>query len=163
MRRGEVDAVVGPRSAVFAPLPRLGLLVVDEAHDAAYKQAEAPRYDARTVARVRAHREGAVLLLGSATPSMEQEHAAREGGLVRLALPARPDARSRADVEVVDLRGEAARPGDHGRVLFAARTIALRSSRLRTTSETTRCAQLSALTLTVVTLPRIARKCRGSR
>lgn len=125
VRRGEVDAVVGPRSAVFAPLPRLGLLVVDEAHDAAYKQAEAPRYDARTVARVRAHREGAVLLLGSATPSMEQEHAAREGGLVRLALPARPDARSRADVEVVDLRGEAARPGDHGRVLFAARTIEL--------------------------------------
>ena len=125
VRRGEVDAVVGPRSAVFAPLPRLGLLVVDEAHDGAYKQAEAPRYDARTVARVRAHREGAVLLLGSATPSMEQEHAAREGGLVRLALPARPDARSRAAVEIVDLRGEAARPGDHGRVLFAARTIEL--------------------------------------
>lgn len=124
-RRGEVDAVVGPRSAVFAPLPRLGLIVVDEAHDGSYKQAEAPRYDARTVARVRAHGESAVLLLGSATPSMEQEQAARDGGLIRLVLPARPTARDRAAVEVVDLRGEPARPGDHGRVLFASRTIEL--------------------------------------
>ncbi len=124
-RRGEVDAVVGPRSAVFAPLPRLGLIVVDEAHDASYKQAEAPRYDARTVARVRAHGESAVLLLGSATPSMEQEQSARDGGLVRLVLPDRPTARGRAAVEVVDLRGEPARPGDHGRVLFASRTIEL--------------------------------------
>ncbi len=124
-RRGEVDAVVGPRSAVFAPLPRLGLVVVDEAHDAAYKQAEAPRYDARTVARVRAHGEGAVLLLGTATPAMEQEQAARDGGLVRLVLPARPGARARAAVEVVDLRDEPSRPGDHGRVLFASRTVEL--------------------------------------
>lgn len=124
-RRGDVDVVVGPRSAVFAPLPRLGLIVVDEAHDGSYKQAEAPRYDARTVARVRAHREGAVLLLGSATPSMEDEQAARDGRLVRLALPDRPGARTRAAVEVVDLRGEEARPGDHGRVLFATRTVEL--------------------------------------
>ena len=124
-RRGEVDAVVGPRSAIFAPLPRLGLIVIDESHDASYKQAEAPRYDARSVARVRSHGESAVLLLGSATPSMEQEQAARDGGLVRLVLPARPTARGRADVEVVDLRGEPARPGDHGRVLFALRTIEL--------------------------------------
>ncbi len=121
-RKGSVDVVVGPRSAVFAPLPRLGLLVVDEAHDASYKQAEAPRYDARTVARVRAHEEGAVLLLGTATPAMEQEQAARDGRLTRLVLPERPGARRRADVEVVDLREEEARPGDHGRVLLAART-----------------------------------------
>ncbi len=124
-RRGEVDAVVGPRSAVFAPLPSLGLVVVDEAHDASYKQAEAPRYDARTVARVRTHAEGAVLVLGTATPSMEQEQAARDGGLTRLVLPERPGARARAGVEVVDLRGEPARDGDHGRVLFAARTVEL--------------------------------------
>jgi primosomal protein N' (replication factor Y) len=124
-RRGEVDAVVGPRSAVFAPLPRLGLIVIDEAHDGSYKQAEAPRYDARTVARVRAHGEGAVLLLGSATPSMEQEQAARDGSLIRLVLPERPGARGRAAVEVVDLRDEPARSGDHGRVLFAARTVEL--------------------------------------
>lgn len=124
-RRGEVDAVVGPRSAIFAPLPRLGLVVVDEAHDASYKQAEAPRYDARTVARVRAHREGAVLLLGSATPSMEDEQAARDGRLPRLVLPVRPGEKERARVEVVDLRSEAARAGDHGRVLFATRTVEL--------------------------------------
>lgn len=124
-RRGDVDAVVGPRSAVFAPLPRLGLVVVDEAHDASYKQAETPRYDARTVARVRAHAEGAVLLLGTATPSMEQEQAARDGGLTRLVLPERPGARGRAAVEVVDLRGVPARAGDHGRVLFAGRTLEL--------------------------------------
>jgi primosomal protein N' (replication factor Y) len=104
-RRGEVDAVVGPRSAVFTPLPRLGLLVLDEAHDGAYKQGESPRYDARAVARVRSHEEGITLVLGSATPSMEQELAARAGRLTRLALPERP--------------GE----GDHGRVLFAPRTI----------------------------------------
>ena len=127
-RRGEVDAVVGPRSAVFAPLPRLGLIVVDEAHDASYKQAEAPRYDARTVARVRAHGEGAVLLLGSATPSMEDEQAARDGHLPRLVLPSRPGARERAAVEVVDLRDELPRPGDHGRILFAARTVELLES-----------------------------------
>jgi primosomal protein N' (replication factor Y) len=121
-RRGDVDAVVGPRSAVFAPLPELGLIVVDEAHDAAYKQGESPRYDARAVARVRAHEEGATLVLGSATPSMEQERAAREGRLPRLALPDRPGARPRAKVEVVDLREEKAREGDHGRILLAART-----------------------------------------
>ena len=121
-RRGDVDAVVGPRSAVFAPLPDLGLIVVDEAHDASYKQAESPRYDARDVARVRAKEEGATVVFGSATPSMELERAAREGRLPRLVLPERPGARPRAAVEVVDLREETAREGDHGRVLFASRT-----------------------------------------
>jgi primosomal protein N' (replication factor Y) len=124
-RRGDVDAVVGPRSAVFAPLPRLGLIVVDEAHDGSYKQGESPRYDARTLARVRAHHEGVVLVLGSATPSMEAERGAREGRIPRLVLPARPGARPPASVEVVDLREEPARAGDHGRVLFAARTVAI--------------------------------------
>jgi primosomal protein N' (replication factor Y) len=121
-RRGEVDAVVGPRSAVFTPLPRLGLLVIDEAHDTSYKQGESPRYDARAVARVRCHEEGATLVFGSATPSMEHERAAREGRLPRLSLPERPGARPRAAVEVIDLRKEDAREGDHGRVLFAVRT-----------------------------------------
>ncbi len=121
-RRGDVDAVVGPRSAVFAPVPRLGLIVVDEAHETSYKQSEAPRYDARDVARVRASEQRAVLVLGSATPSMEQERAAREGRVPRLALPERPGARARAEVEVVDLRQEKPREGDHGRVLFAERT-----------------------------------------
>jgi primosomal protein N' (replication factor Y) len=122
-RRGDVDVVVGPRSAVFAPLPRLGLIVVDEAHDGSYKQGESPRYDARTLARVRARQEEVVLVLGSATPSMELERGAREGRIPRLVLPARPGARPPAFVEVVDLRDEPARPGDHGRVLFATRTV----------------------------------------
>ena len=126
-RRGEADAVVGPRSAVFAPLPELGLIVLDEAHDAAYKQGETPRYDARAVARVRAHEEGATLVFGSATPSMEHERAAREGRLPRLVLPERPGARPRAAVEVVDLRKENPREGDHGRILFASRTAAILS------------------------------------
>ncbi|HQR47342.1 MAG TPA: primosomal protein N', partial [Thermoanaerobaculia bacterium] len=116
-------AVVGPRPALFAPLPRLGPLGVDERHDGAYKQAEAPRYDARDVARSRAREEGATLVLGSATPSVEQEHAAREGRLPRLVLPARPRARGVAAVEIVDVRTERPREGDHGRVLFAARTV----------------------------------------
>ncbi len=122
-RRGEVDAVVGPRSAVFAPLPRLGLIVVDECHETSYKQAEAPRYDARDVARSRAREEGATLVLGSATPSVEQEHAAREGRLPRLVLPARTGAHGVAAVEVVDVRKERPQEGDHGRLLFAARTV----------------------------------------
>ena len=122
-RRGEVDAVVGPRSAVFAPLPRLGVIVVDEAHDTAYKQAEAPRYDARTLARARAREEKAVLVFGSATPSMEHEKGARDGRWRRLLLPARPGERPQASVEVVDLRGEPSRSGDHGKVLFAGRTM----------------------------------------
>lgn len=129
-RRGDVDAVVGPRSAVFAPLPRLGLVVVDEAHESSYKQAESPRYDARDVARVRAHVEGATLVFGSATPVMEHERAAREGRLPRLELPERPGSRARASVEVVDLRHEPAREGDHGKILFAQRTVEILSTAL---------------------------------
>jgi primosomal protein N' (replication factor Y) len=124
-REGEADIVVGPRSAVFAPVKNLGLIVIDESHDGAYKQADSPRYDARDVARSRAHREGAVLLLGSATPSMEQERAARENRVPRLSLPARPGTRQRASVEVVDLKGEPIRPGDHGKILFSRRTVEL--------------------------------------
>lgn len=122
-RRGDVDAVVGPRSAVFAPLPRLGLIVLDEAHESAYKQGDSPRYDARDMARARAKEDGLTLVFGSATPSMEQERSAREGRLPRLLLPSRPGARSRGSVEIVDIRGEAAREGDHGRILFASRTV----------------------------------------
>ncbi len=68
---GDVDVVVGTRSAVFAPLERVGLIVVDEEHDASYKQDEAPRYNGRDVAIVRAQQAGALVVLGSATPSME--------------------------------------------------------------------------------------------
>ncbi len=71
IRRGDVDVVVGTRSAVFAPLGTLGLIIVDEEHDGSYKQEESPRYHGRDVAVMRARQAGALVVLGSATPSME--------------------------------------------------------------------------------------------
>ncbi len=104
IRRGEADIVVGARSAVFAPLPRLGILVVDEEHDPSYKQEEVPRYHGRDVAIMRAKLLRAPVILGSATPSLESFHRAGIGryGLVR--LPTRIEARPLPRVEVVDLR-----------------------------------------------------------
>ncbi len=86
---GEVDVVVGARSAVFAPMPELGLVVVDEEHEPSFKQQNPPRYHAREVALERARRAGAVGLLGSATPSLESWAAAQEGRLTLLRLPER--------------------------------------------------------------------------
>ena len=71
IRRGDVDLVVGTRSAVFAPLDRLGLIIVDEEHESSYKQEETPRYHGRDVAVMRARMDGALVVLGSATPSLE--------------------------------------------------------------------------------------------
>jgi primosomal protein N' (replication factor Y) len=104
--RGEVSVVVGARSAVFAPTPRLGLIVMDEEHDSSFKQAEAPRYHARDVARRRAQLEGIPLVLGSATPSLESWMAACRGDYQLLALPHRVSGRPLPAVEVVDLRRE---------------------------------------------------------
>jgi primosomal protein N' (replication factor Y) len=89
LRVGEARVCVGPRSAVFAPIERLGLIVIDEEHDASYKHEGDPRYDARTVAARRAHDRGALLLLGSATPRPESVHAA--AGAITARAPARPD------------------------------------------------------------------------
>jgi primosomal protein N' (replication factor Y) len=74
IRRGDIDVVVGTRSAVFAPLEQVGLIVVDEEHDGSYKQEESPRYNGRDVAIVRGRQAGALVVLGSATPSMESYH-----------------------------------------------------------------------------------------
>ena len=101
---GEAPIVIGARSAVFAPLRRLGLICVDEEHDAAYKQESDPRYDARTVAAKRASIEGAVAIYGSATPRPESWQA-----LERLRAR-RPGRRGAAPVRIVDLRGEAGYP-----------------------------------------------------
>ncbi len=101
---GRRRVVVGARSAVFAPVERLGVIVVDEEHDASYKQGEAPRYHARHVALVRARREGARVVLGSATPALET-WAARERR-VTIALPARVTAQPLPPVVLVDLRHE---------------------------------------------------------
>ena len=101
---GEAPIVIGARSAVFAPLPRLGLICVDEEHDAAYKQESDPRYDARTVAAKRASLEGAVAVYGSATPRPESWER-----LERLELGERIGVR-RPTVRTIDLRGEAGYP-----------------------------------------------------
>ncbi len=108
IRAGEVDVVVGARSAVFAPVRSLGLVVLDEEHEAAYKQENVPRYHAREVAVERARREGASVILGTATPSLEALHAAR-GGTWRLArLPGRILGRELPEIEVVDMSAERA-------------------------------------------------------
>jgi primosomal protein N' (replication factor Y) (superfamily II helicase) len=103
LRRGERRVVVGARSAIFAPVANLGLIVVDEEHEASYKNSEAPRYHARDVALVRARLERARLVLGSATPSPETMH--RVGARFRLVrLPERAGAQPMPPVELVDLR-----------------------------------------------------------
>ena len=104
IRRGEARIVLGARSAVLAPVQDLGLVILDEEHDGAYKQEEAPRYRARQAAWLRARSAGAVLMLGSATPSLEATHAAERGAMTRLRLPARIAGRSLPEVEVVDMR-----------------------------------------------------------
>jgi len=111
VKRGEARIVVGARSAVFAPARNLGLLVIDEEHERAYKQDRPPRYDARTVAAERCRRRGAVLLLGSATPSVEAYYAfqvASTGDRARrlVELPRRIDDRPLPGVELVDMREE---------------------------------------------------------
>lgn len=107
IRQGRARIVIGARSAVFAPVERLGLIVVDEEHESSYKQAEAPRYHARDVAVVRAGREGAVVVLGSATPSLESYHHARTGKYRMLEMKERADNAKMPIVRVVDMRTEA--------------------------------------------------------
>jgi primosomal protein N' (replication factor Y) len=106
VRHGEAKIVVGTRSAVFAPLENLGLIIVDEEQESSYKQEETPRYHGRDTAVYRARIEGAVVLLGSATPSLETYHNTRAGKYHLLELKARVANRPLADVRVVDLREE---------------------------------------------------------
>ena len=114
LRRGERRVAVGPRSAVFAPVQRLGVIVVDEEHESSYKQATAPRYHARDAALERARLEGARVILGSATPSLETLHLAATGKLARFDLPDRIGARPLPPVEVIDLRSAARVPDARG-------------------------------------------------
>jgi primosomal protein N' (replication factor Y) (superfamily II helicase) len=101
---GEVDVVIGARSAVFAPLPRLGLIVIDEEHEGSYKSGTTPRYHARQVAMHRAAQEKAVLLMGSATPSLEAWHHMAEGAITRLDLPERLSGGAMPAMEIIDMR-----------------------------------------------------------
>ncbi len=105
LSQGEADIAVGARSAVFAPLMRLGLVVIDEEHETAYKQESAPRYHAREVALRRARQQSAVVLLGSATPALETYHQAELGHYQAVTLPVRIDERPLPQVRIVDMRG----------------------------------------------------------
>lgn len=111
IRRGEVDIVVGTRSAVWAPLPDIGLIVVDEEHDSSYKQEESPRYHGRDVALVRAKQAQALVLLGSATPSLETYQHALSGRYRHLTLDRRVLDRPLAEVRTINMRDEYALEG----------------------------------------------------
>jgi primosomal protein N' (replication factor Y) len=129
LRRGEVPIAVGARSAVFAPLEKLGVVVIDEEHDAAYKNDEGFRYHARNLAARRAGRAGCPLVLGSATPALETRHAAETGALRRLSLPRRIGGRPLPAVEIVDLVAErAALPRGRKLVLTTTLRRALRTT-----------------------------------
>ncbi|HLJ91152.1 MAG TPA: primosomal protein N' [Candidatus Angelobacter sp.] len=106
IRRGEAKIVVGTRSAVFAPVSNLALLVVDEEHDQSYKQEEVPRYHGRDVAVMRAKLSGAAVVLASATPSIESYHNAQSGKYSLIELRERVERRPLPEVEVVDMKSE---------------------------------------------------------
>ena len=111
IRRGEIDVVVGTRSAVFAPLPAVGLIVVDEEHDGSYKQEESPRYHGRDVAVMRAKQVGALAVLGSATPALETYRHAEAGRYRRVVLTERVLSRPLPSVRIIDMREEFAEHG----------------------------------------------------
>src|SRR5262249_48293091 len=106
LTRREARVAIGVRSAVFAPLPDLGLVVVDEEHDGAYKQEEGLRYNARDLAIVRARDSSCPAVLGSATPSIESHHNARTGRYRLLELSERVERRPLPTVELIDLKVE---------------------------------------------------------
>lgn len=125
--RGEIDVIVGARSAVFAPLDSVRLLIVDESHDPSYKQEAVPRYQTVAVARERMKRENGVLLLGSATPSLESYAAAKSGRIALLELRERATAQPLPNVRIVDLRAEF-RSGNRG--VFSATLVQALAERL---------------------------------
>ncbi len=104
IQSGQAKVVIGARSALFSPVQNLGLIVIDEEHEGSYKQEEAPRYHAREVAKKRIELENAVLVMGSATPSLETFYACRKGGAACLDLPQRIESRPLPAVEIVDMR-----------------------------------------------------------
>jgi primosomal protein N' (replication factor Y) (superfamily II helicase) len=106
IKRGEARVVVGTRSAVFAPVSDLALIIVDEEQDASYKQEETPRYHARDVAVMRAKMAGAVVVLGSATPSLESYYNAKKNKYALVELPDRVERRPLPEVEILDMRQE---------------------------------------------------------
>lgn len=126
--RGEIDIMIGPRSALFTPFANLGLIIIDEEHEGAYKSEISPRYHAREVAQMRASMNQAVLVLGSATPSMESYFLAQNGTYRLLQLNSRAKSGSRlANVHVVDLREELA---EGNRSVFSRKLAMMMEERL---------------------------------
>jgi len=117
IRQGRARIVIGARSAIFAPVEPLGLIIVDEEHETSYKQEEAPRYHARDVAVMRGQMENAIVVLGSATPSLESYYNCKRGKFTLLELPERVDDQKMPHVRVVDMR-QAAR-GEKGIPIFS--------------------------------------------
>jgi primosomal protein N' (replication factor Y) len=123
---GEVEVVVGARSAIFAPARKLGLIVIDEEHEHTFKQEATPRYHARDVAVMRARLAGVPVVLGSATPSLESWWNAARGHYTLLSLPKRVEARPLPQVRIIDLRHEPNKGGAISMTLAAAMERALR-------------------------------------
>ncbi|MEO0326855.1 MAG: primosomal protein N', partial [Myxococcota bacterium] len=126
LRRGELRLAVGARSALFSPVPALGVLVVDEEHDGSFKQEEGFRYQARDMALLRAQRAGALCVLGSATPSLESFERARQGRLGLLSLPKRATAQTLPPVDIVDMRRQRKTPSGHA-LLSGPLDVAIRA------------------------------------
>lgn len=116
IRRGELRAVIGARSAVFAPFPDLGAVIVDEEHDPSFKQDDTLRYNARDLALVKAKLAGCIAVLGSATPSLESYSNARDGKYELVELPSRAGGRPMPAVHIVDMRSETGRRGKRSAV-----------------------------------------------
>jgi primosomal protein N' (replication factor Y) (superfamily II helicase) len=127
MARGDVDMVIGARSALFSPLPRLGLIIVDEEYDPSYKQEESPRYQARDSAIVRGKLENAIVILGAGTPSVQSFHNASRGRYRLLSMPERVENRPLPEVEVIDMR-DSARWGNGEGILSPVLQSALRET-----------------------------------
>jgi len=121
IRAGEAVIVIGARSALFAPVENIGLIVVDEEHEPTYKQDEAPRYSARDAAVMRGHRENCAVVLGTATPALESYCNAKSGKYTYVDMPSRVDNRKMPEIRVVDMRLEGQRDGKHG--LFSKELI----------------------------------------
>lgn len=127
LRAGRVAVAIGARSAVFAPVENLGLIIVDESHETSYKQDNTPRYHARDLAVLRASLLSIPCVLGTATPTLESLHNAESGRFTRLDLPARATRQSLASVEIVDRRGESEATRSH---MLSARLVDAMTSTL---------------------------------
>ena len=132
-KAGEIDVMIGPRSALFTPFSQIGVMIIDEEHEGAYKSETVPRYDAREVAAVRAKKHGASLILGSATPSVETSRRAREGKFGWYRLTSRIGQAILPEVSVVDLREELR---DGNRSIFSRRLLSAMDDRVKKRQQT---------------------------